>query len=350
MRTKWSDWAFGLAFLLGFFAFFLVLYPFLGALVLAIVTVVLLEPVYEWMVRLLRGRRRLASALTSLAVLLAVILPSLLVAYLLLGQAVDLATTLVESLGEGNFQQRMGRLGELLSPLFERLQRLGIYDALRETLASLGTLFSKQIGPAVGIATEIVIGAFIIVIGLYYLFQDGAKLFEEIVFILPMKQAYAREIGGDLASVLRSLVAATFVTGIIQGALGLAAFAIVGLPKALAWAALMAFFSILFSLIPILGTGLVWVPVAIWLFFQGRWIAGIFILAWGLIVLGSVDNVVRPLLAKAGASLHPLLVLLTIFGGIAFFGPIGAILGPLMGSVAAAFVRVWIRDVRPQLD
>src|SRR5690606_6763864 len=125
---------------------------------------------------------------------------------------------------------------------------------------------------------------------------------------------------------------------------------IVGLPEALAWAALMAFFSILFSLVPILGTGLVWVPVAVWLFVQGRWIAGLFILGWGLFVLGSVDNVIRPPITRATGSLHPLLVLLTVFGGLSFFGPIGAILGPLVGAVAAAFLRVWIRDVRPQLE
>lgn len=350
MRTKGSDLAFGLAFLLAFFAFLWVLYPFLGALVLAIVAVVLLDPLYTRVLALLRGRRRLASALTSMAVLLAVIVPSLLVAYLLAAQAVDLLAGLAENLGEGNFQQRMGRLGELLSPLFDRLRQLGIYETVQGALTGFGTLLTRQIGPAVGALTDLVIGAFIVVIGLYYLFQDGEELFEEIVTILPMKEAYAREIGGDLAAVLRSLVAATFVTGIIQGGLGLAAFSIVGLPKALSWAALMAFFSIIFSLIPILGTGLVWVPVAIWLFFQGRWLAGLFILAWGLFVLGSVDHVVRPIVARVGTTLHPLLVLVTIFGGIAFFGPIGAILGPLLGAVAAAFLRVWNRDVRPQLD
>lgn len=350
MRTKWSDWAFGLAFLLAFLAFLLVLYPFLGALVLAILTVVLLNPLYLRIARWLRGRRRVASALTSLAVLLALMVPSVFVAYLLVGQAVDLIGELAERLGEGDFQQRLGRLGQILSPLFERLRQLGIYDALQETVAGIGTLLSRQIVPAVGVLADLIIGAFIVLIGLYYLFQDGAELFDEIVVVLPMKQAYAREIGADLATVLRSLVAATFVTALIQGGLGFAAFAIVGLPNALAWAGLMAFFSLVFSLVPILGTGLVWVPVAVWLFAQGRWIAGLFILLWGLLVLGSVDNVVRPVLARAGASLHPLLVLVTIFGGIAVLGPLGALLGPLMGAVAAAFVRVWVRDVRPQLD
>jgi predicted PurR-regulated permease PerM len=349
-KWRWSDLAFGLAFLLAFVAFLRVLLPFLGPLVLAILVVSLLSPLYERLANRLGGRRRIAAFIASLGVLLAVIAPSLLVGFLLLEQAVELAGRLVELLGEGTFPERLGRLGGVVAPIYERLEALGIADALRAAAAQIGTLLSKQIGPALGALVDIGIGSFILVIGLYYLFQDGSALFEELVEITPMDPAYAREVGADLAAVLRSLFLATFFTALVQGVLGLVAFAIVGLPHALAWAALMAFFSILFSLIPILGTGLVWVPVAVWLFVQGRWIAGLFILGWGLLVLGSVDNVIRPLITRATGSLHPLLVLLTVFGGLAFFGPIGAILGPLVGAVAAAFVRVWIRDVRPQLE
>lgn len=349
-QWRWSDLAFGLAFILAFVAFLRVLLPFLGPLVLAIFVVSLLSPLYERLASGLGGRRRIAAAIASLGVLLAVIVPSVLVAFLLVAEAVELVGRLADLLGEGTFPQRLGRLSGLLSPVFQRMEALGIAEAIRSTAAQFGTLLSRQIGPALGALTEIGIGSFILVIGLYYLFQDGPALFEEIVEITPMDPAYAREVGADLAAVLRSLFLATFFTAIVQGALGLIAFAIVGLPEALAWAALMAFFSILFSLVPILGTGLVWVPVAVWLFVQGRWIAGLFILGWGLFVLGSVDNVIRPLITRATGSLHPLLVLLTVFGGLSFFGPIGAILGPLVGAVAAAFLRVWIRDVRPQLE
>ena len=348
-QWQWSDLAFGLAFLLAFLAFLRVLLPFLAPLVLAALVVALVSPVYERLARRLGGRRRLAALLASLGVLFAVVFPSLLVAFLLIEQAAELLGRLATVLGEGSLGDRLGRLGWFLSPVLERLEALGIADAVRGALGQLGTLLSRQIGPALGALAEIGIGTFILLVGIYYLFQDGPALFEEIVEIVPMDRAYAREVGADLTAVLRSLFLATFFTGIVQGILGFVAFAIVGVPQALAWAALMAFFSILFSLIPLLGTGLVWVPVAIWLFLQGRWIAGLFIVGWGILILGSVDNVIRPLITRATGSLHPLLVLMTVLGGVSFLGPLGAVLGPLIGAVAAAFVRVWIRDVRPRL-
>ena len=348
-RWQWSDLAYGLAFLLAFLGFLRVLSPFLGPLVLAALVVALVSPLYERMAHRLGGRRRLAALLASVGVLLAVVLPSVLVAFLLVEQAAELLGRLATLLGEGSLTERLGRLGWLFSPVVERLEALGIAEALRGALGQLGTLLSHQIGPALGALAELGIGTFILLVGIYYLFQDGPALFEEIVEIVPMDPAHAREMGADLAAVLRSLFLATFFTGIVQGILGFVAFAIVDVPQALAWAALMAFCSILFSLVPLLGTGLVWVPVAIWLFLQGRWIAGLFILGWGLLVLGSVDNVIRPLVTRATGSLHPLLVLVTVLGGVSLFGPLGAILGPLVGAVAAAFVRVWIRDVRPRL-
>src|SRR5690606_28103067 len=151
--------------------------------------------------------------------LFAVVFPSLLVAFLLSEQAAELLGRLATVLGEGSLGDRLGRLGWFLSPVLERLEALGIADAVRGALGQLGTLLSRQIGPALGALAEIGIGTFILLVGIYYLFQDGPALFEAIVEIVPMDRAYAREVGADLAAVLRSLFLATFFTGIVQGIL-----------------------------------------------------------------------------------------------------------------------------------
>jgi predicted PurR-regulated permease PerM len=141
------------------------------------------------------------------------------------------------------------------------------------------------------------------------------------------------------------MIVVNFVTAIAQGAVGALSFVIVGLPSPVVWAALMA----LFSFVPMVGTGIVWVPAGVILLLTGRIVAGIFILAWGVFVIGTVDNLLRPLLAKGRIDLHPLLVFLTIFGGIVTFGVLGVILGPMIGSIFAAMVRIWKRDFVPRL-
>ncbi|MGA9521612.1 MAG: AI-2E family transporter, partial [Myxococcaceae bacterium] len=155
---------------------------------------------------------------------------------------------------------------------------------------------------------------------------------------------HTRSLLETIGAAIRAVFAASFITAVIQFGLGWAAFAIVGVPYALPLAAIMAFFSFVFSLVPVLGSGLVWVPVGVGLVIGGRPAAGIFILAWGLLVLGSVDNVVKPLYAKSALQLSPLLVFVTLFGGIAVLGPIGALIGPLVAALAAAFLRIWTTE------
>jgi predicted PurR-regulated permease PerM len=107
---------------------------------------------------------------------------------------------------------------------------------------------------------------------------------------------------------------------------------------------MMAFFSFVFSLVPVLGSGLVWGPAGLWLIFTGRLWAGVFIIAYGALVLGSVDNIIKPFLTKGSLRLPPALVFVSIFGGLAAFGAIGAIIGPLVAAAAGAFIRMWRVD------
>lgn len=349
-EIPWSDLAFALVLAVTTILFFIILLPFLPPLIFSMFLVILVFPIYERVVRWFGGRRRLASIAVSLAVVLAVIAPSVAVAYVLVERGILLFSQLSEALAKGPLHERLGVLEPILGPLLEPLDEAGLPGALREMASRAAKALSSRLAPAVAAIGRLVIGAFIVILGLYYLLLDGRELVEEVVEITPIEREYSREIAEDLGAVLRSLFLASFFTAIVQGALGLGAFWLVSLPHALIWASLMAFFSLLFSLVPILGTSLVWVPVMLWLLLEGRIWAGIFILVFGLIVLGSVDLFVRPLVARATARLHPLIVLLTLFGGIGLFGPIGALLGPLVGALTVAFARVWSRDVRQTLS
>lgn len=346
MRTfTWSDLAFCIALVGTLILFSLILAPFLGPLIFSMFVVILVFPVYARVVRWLGGRRRLASLGVSLGVVLAVIAPSVVVVFLLVERGIQVFTRLSELIAEGRIQEALGAIGPHLEPLFTRMGQLGVLDAVREVASNLAATLSSQLAPAVAAVGNLVIGAFIVIIGLYYLLLDGDELVRELVDVTPIERSYSKEIAGDLSSVLRSLFLASFLTAVGHGLLGGLAFWIVGLPNVLFWAALMAFF----ALLPIVGSALVWAPAGIWLLLQGRVLAGVFVLLFGFVVLGFLDAVIRPLVARAAARLHPLIVLLTLFGGLELFGPLGALLGPLIGALTVACSRVWSRDVRPQV-
>ena len=345
-HSRWSNLAFAAAFAVALFFFYEVVAPFVIPVLLAGFVVVICDPWHERIVHLFRGRRRVASLLSSLIVLVGVLLPLSLMAFLLIQQGLDLLARAQAALGPGALEELLvGRMPERLQPLADRVARLGIEEELRSLLQSAGAALTGTLASLFGATTRLVLDLFLTVIAMYYFFLDGPRLLEELVGLSPLENRYEREFFREFRSVAHTMVYVNFVTSLLQAAAGGLAFWLLGLPEPLVWAAVMG----VFSIVPILGTGLVWAPAAIWLLATGRTAAGIFLLVWGVVVIGSVDNLVKPLLAKGRMRLHPLLVFLTIFGGIAAFGPVGALLGPLAGSIFTAMIRIWKRDFIPRL-
>ena len=194
---------------------------------------------------------------------------------------------------------------------------------------------------------DLIVDAFVAALALFAYFARGPQLVESIVEATPMERRHTRALLGTVAAAIRTVFVSSFITALIQLAMGYVGFRIVGVPLALGLAALMAFFSFIFALVPVLGSAVVWVPVGVGLVLDGRPWAGTFVLAWGALVLGSVDNVVKPWVAKDQLQLSPVLVSITLLGGISLFGPAGALLGPLIAALAAALLRIWTTEFLP---
>jgi predicted PurR-regulated permease PerM len=316
-----------------------VLWPLAGAISWAVFIAVVFAPMQERAARRLRGRRGWAAIVTLAVIVVMVLLPMT-----LLGVSVaHEATALYARLKSGDIQ---------LSDYFQRmlavlpewargwLTHVGIDDlpALQARLAqALGDSRNWITARAVLIGQgtlDFVVEFFVMLYLLFFLLRDGHDLVDKTARALPLEPGHTRRLLGQFATVVRATVKGNVVVALAQGALGWLAFWFLGIGAALLWGAVMA----VLSLLPAVGAAIVWAPVAIYLATTGSLWSGLGLAAWGVLVIGLVDNVLRPILVGKQTRLPDWLVLVATLGGLAVFGPSGFVIGPV---IAATFLVSW---------
>lgn len=320
-------------------AFAWVLYPFYGAILWAIVVAVIFAPVQRRLLRSIQGRPSLAAAISVLIIIAIVLLPLAIVTTSLAQEAADLFAKIKS--GEYNLGSYLQRVVDALpgwaTGLLERLH-ITDFAALREKLASGLVTGGQVLAPqalSIGINTfEFVIGLGIMLYLLFFLLRDGRALADQIMEAIPLHRDRKAALFARFADVVRATVKGSILVAIVQGALGGIAFWFLGIHAPLLWAALMAFL----SLIPAVGSALVWVPVAIYFLATGAIWQGLGLILYGVLVIGLVDNLLRPFLVGKDTKLPDYVVLISTLGGIQVFGLNGFVIGPL---VAAMFMVSW---------
>jgi len=175
---------------------------------------------------------------------------------------------------------------------------------------------------------------FVMIYAMFFFFRDGEKILEKIFYYLPLSDEDEALMLARFTSITRATVKGTLVIGIIQGTLAGLAFWVAGIDGAAFWGTIMA----ILSIVPGIGAALIWVPAVIYLFINGQSLAATLLLAWCAAVVGTVDNILRPILVGADAKMPDLLILIGTLGGLFLFGPIGFIVGPI---VCGLFLTVW---------
>jgi len=317
-------------------AFVLVMRKFLMTLLLAAIFSALLVPLNKRMLKLTRGRLRLASVTTLVLVVLLIVVPLTFFVGVLVSQAVSI-TQGAHPWIESQLQQP-DALEHWLSrlPMHERI--LPYRD---EILVWLGNLTHNIGGYVVGTLSSATRGTltfllqlFIMLYAMYFFLVDGPRMLSRIGTYLPLSGDERGQIMGRFVTVTRAALMSTLVIGVIQGTLAGIAMAIAGIPGSVFWGTTMA----VLSMIPGVGAALVWVPAGIYLVATDRLVAAMFFLAFCAVVVGSVDNILRPRIVGKDTRLPELVVLLSTLGGIMLMGAVGVIIGPV---VAALFITVW---------
>ncbi len=317
-------------------AFFAVMKSFLVPVLLAAIFAALLHPFYGRLAGLFRGRRRLAALATLLIVVFLVIVPLAFFAGILVSQAIHITNTAVPWIQQQ--QDLPGRVAAWLAkvPFADHLvpHQEEILARVAEAVRAVGTFMVNQLSSATKGTVKFLFNAFIALYAMYFFLVDGSAFLAALMRHIPLSASERDRIMERFVSVTRATLTSTVVIGVIQGAMGGLGFAVAGISGPAFWATLMA----VLSMVPGVGAGLVWVPVCIYLFAVGRIGTAIALVLYCALIVGSVDNVLRPRLVGKGTQMPDLLVLLSTLGGLLLFGAVGFILGPV---IAALFVTIW---------
>jgi predicted PurR-regulated permease PerM len=318
-------------------AFLWLIRGFLQPIFWAVALGIVFYPAHDYLRARLEPRRSIAAATSVVLVVLIVILPIIAIAVAVTGEATMLYQRL--SAGDIDLVAIYERLQQRVPELAAQLQAVGInLDQLPQQLSSMAVTVSRFLASqalAIGQDTlRVTVYFFLMLYLLFFFLRDGPRVLDGLVHALPFGDERERHLLERFAEVSRATIKGTLLVGVAQGAIGGIAFAALGIGAPVLWGVVMA----LLSIIPAVGPAFVWIPAAIILFVGGQYVAAIILVLIGTLVIGLVDNLLRPLLVGRDTRMPDYLILLATLGGLTAFGLAGVVIGPI---IAAFFLSVW---------
>lgn len=316
-----------------------ILLPFYGSIMWGSIIALLFMPLFRRLLPRLRRRRTLAALLTLLLVILLVILPMVLISAALAREAANYYEQIQSGVVNPGryFRSLFDALPAWVSALLDRFG-LFDFDSLQVRLSQLfaqGSKFLATQALNIGQNTfEFVASIFIALYLAFFLIRDGENISRSLQRAVPLSPSHKRELLAKFATVIRATVKGNLLVALIQGSLGGLAFWFLGIKGAVLWTVVMVFM----SLLPAVGAGLVWAPVAIFFLMTGAVWQGVALIAYGVLVIGLVDNLLRPILVGKDTRMPDYVVMISTLGGMTVFGINGFVLGP---TIAAMFIAVW---------
>jgi len=320
----------------------LIVKPFAAALFLAAVIAGALDPWFERLASRLRGRRQVAAGLTTVAMLLVVVLP-----------LASISITLAKDIGDGAAYVRktlrsegmQGIVNDLPRPLRSLAEKaLGQLPKDEEELQQLTEQQRGRAAAAVGgvltSAWTVVVQMVMMLIAFFFFLVDGPQLVDWAEDVMPLGRGQTRRLLEDFRRVSVAVIVSSVATAAIQAAVALVGYLIARVPNPVFFTAV----TLIVALVPAVGAGSVVLAAAAITYLGGHPYPALFLVLWGIFAVGLIDNVVKPYLIRGGVELHGAVVFFALLGGLAFFGPVGLLAGPLVISFFLAVVRMWDRD------
>lgn len=333
--------------LLASLGFLWLLKPFFGPIFWACAIAIIFYPLQQQLLTRLPGRRNLAAFITLLLCIVIVVLPMIAV----ISSAVSEGLAIYQKVERGEIDPMVyTKKIENTFPMVESfLDNFGIeFATLKESVTGAAMSSGKFLAQhtlSIGQNTfAFILNLCLMLYLTFFMLRDGSKLIELLIRALPLGDARERLLFAKFAEVTRATVKGNLVIAIVQGSLGGFIFWALGIPGALLWGVCMA----IVSLIPAIGPALIWLPVAIYLLLTGQTIDALILAAFGAVVIGLIDNILRPILVGRDTKMPDYIVLLSTLGGLALFGINGFVVGPLVAALFMAFWGIFIREINNQ--
>jgi len=321
----------------------LMLSPFMGVLAWAIVLVIVFYPVHKKIASRI-GRRSWSALVSCLLVVLIVVLPLTLVTVAVIHEFNKVAPNLPAQLSELSSRQPaiLGRFSAWM------LSRFGIntLDWQDFVIQQLRNLSQRLLGASFNLVGNIltsIVKAFFVVFTMYYLFRDADKIVNKLPDALPMDREQSEALIFRTQQVVSASVYGVVTIAALQGLLAGLAYWILGIPSPMLWAVLTGFV----CMIPIAGSFLIWLPLAIYLLATGHWVKALLLIVWGGLVISTIDNLLRPKLVGTQTRLHELFIFFSVLGGISVFGLLGIVLGPVVLAITLGLLQTFSRSSAP---
>jgi len=331
---------------------YIVLRPFVDIIIIGVVLAALFRPVQRRLHALCGLRATWSALLTTGLIFTCIIIPIFFFLGALLAQGVQSVNALQASLAATDFNALFSH--DAVAPYMDWVQehlpfldvkKLALQADLLDISKSAGQILLDSGTKIIGNVFVLTMNFVILMFVLFFLIRDGETMMSQLRYLLPLSTDQENRIFRQLDDVSKSVILGAFVIALAQALAGGIGLFIVGI-KPFFWGCMMGFA----SLIPVVGTAIIWLPVAIYLILVGQWEWGVFMIAWGAVVVSSIDSVIRPLLMQNRSKMSTFWVFLSIIGGIKFFGALGILYGPLTLGFAMVMLSLYAEDYRHVLE
>lgn len=327
-------------------AFVILLKPFFEPILWAVIFTIIFSPLHKFIIKRFKGRQSLSAFITLLLILFIVVVPASVLSIAVINEGADLYRDI--RAGVYDFSRPISWLQDSLPIASELLNTVGIdLENLKKEFSNTILNLSQWIaGNLFNIGQDALTFTALFLLMFYLLFfflKDGQKIVGLIIRILPLGDNAERHLLSKFAEASRAAIKSTLVVGTIQGALGGIVLALLGIESAVFWGVVMIGLSIL----PAAGPALVWGPAALIFLYNGYWIKALILCATGILIIGVIDNILRPQLIGKDTKMPDYLILLSTIGGLALFGLSGFVIGPVITAFFLAIWSLFEKEYRP---
>ncbi len=332
--------------------------PFIPALIIGAVIATGFYPIRQRIAKYLK-RRTITAVVSTFIILLIILVPvSWFVTYITqeavdtyiyvqsrVNMLLEIDFKLLPKIVEDSFIGKYVKQAEEATKVFP-IQPEDIVGFVTSLIQNVSEFLVNQTSTFIKSLSVLAVHLFVFVLAVFFFLRDGDRVVDEFRGLIPLSKKYRDVLFEKLHDMSQGILYGIFVAAIAQGFLGGIGFALAGVENAAFWGTIMAFFSI----VPYIGSTIIWVPAALILFITGHWVAGLFLVLWGIFVVGTVDNFVKPIVIGEKAQIHPLLSFLTILGGIFTMGLPGLIIAPYLLSIALTFLHIYKLEYKSVLN
>lgn len=310
--------------------------PFLAALGWAAILTIFFYPMHHWIAKRLTPNK--AAVLSTLTVTFLLIMPAILVTSLFIREAFAVSKGVQHTL----LVEQAPMLAKTWAWVARHVPGLDpnadVFDMLEQGVQKQAGYLAERLGTILRNIVTFIFDLFVMLFAMFYFFRDADSVIRGVRSILPFDAEHRDALMTQTRDLIAASVTTSLILAAIQGAIGGIGFALAGLPTPLFWGVAMAFF----SLVPVVGSGLIFVPAALWLGFTGHWGRALLLLAICAGVSAIVDNILRPILLGGRTELSALVIFISVVGGVAMFGMLGLVLGPILVATAAGVLAVYM--------